>query len=264
MKYQNCLLVDIGNSRLKWNVWPYGTGGFSRQTQSVDYKTQSLAQLLDAQWQSIEDSISAIVVANVAGDVIAKQLDAWCVERWHIHPQFVATTAAFQSVKNGYRDYRELGVDRWLAVIAAYQRYPAEPVIVIDCGTATTVDALTKQGEHRAGPIIPGRQMMLQALTNNTANLNIAAGADTQTSLFADNTQIAILSGVNFAAAGALNTIVSEMRRQLADEKERIAVKIIVTGGAAAQLMPLTQIKKFSVEPDLVLIGLRTVVDKLR
>jgi type III pantothenate kinase len=262
MNHQLCLLLDIGNSRLKWNVWQSGAGQFSRQTQAVDYKTPSLENFFNNEWKSLGSSINAIFAANVAGDMLAKQVDAWCAKQWGIHPHFVSTGASFQSVKNGYRNYRELGIDRWLDVIAAHALYPDQPVIVVDCGTATTVDALTGNGQHRAGPIIPGRQMMLRALANNTADLKIVTGNSVAASVFAENTQAAILSGVNFATAGALSAIVGEMQQKLAGENNRYKVKVIVTGGAAEQLMPLTNIKDFIVEPDLVLIGLRVMADK--
>ena len=262
MNHSNYLLLDIGNSRLKWNIWQHGATQFSRETQVIDYKAQPLASILNDQWQGIKDSIDEILIANVAGEEIAEKIDTWCAQHFGINPTFILTRAVFQSVRNGYHNYQALGVDRWLAVVAASKLCPAQNVIVIDCGTATTLDALTCSGLHRAGPIVPGRQMMLQALENNTAELKITSDAGMSVSVFAENTQNAILCGVNFAASGALNTVVEEMRRKLFDETGINEVRIIVTGGAAAQLIPLTQLKDFSVESDLVLIGLRVMADE--
>ena len=130
-----------------------------------------------------------------------------------------------------------------------------------DCGTAITLDALSSNGQHHAGPIMPGRQMMQQSLISNTADLKISDDTNVSTSIFAENTQNAIISGVNFATSSALDTIVSQMRQKLVDESGDGQVKLIVTGGAAEELMPLTQINEFNVVPDLVLMGLRRVAE---
>ena len=262
MSQRNFLLLDIGNSRMKWNVWQRDAKHFARDTQIVDYKSQAIKQVLDSEWGEIRNVIHAVLVANVAGESVAQQVTAWCVEHWGIDPRFITTGATFHSVKNGYRDHRQLGVDRWLAVIAAQQLCPDQDVIVIDCGTATTVDTLDRNGQHYAGPIMPGCHLMQGALLANTAKLDITSGDHESMSAYVENTQNAIVSGANFAASSALNTIVSQIRRRLADEFGDSEAKVIVTGGAAQQLMPLTQINHFRSEPDLVLIGLRRLADE--
>ena len=259
MSIQTFLLVDVGNSRLKWNVWQQGVLQFSRETQRADYIDRSIADVLDDQWGNIDDTIQEIFVANVAGDTVAKQIETWCVDHWGIHPRFAETNIRFQSVKNGYHNYNELGVDRWLAVIAAHQVYPDQDVIVIDCGTAITVDTVARDGQHHAGPIIPGRQMMFQALATNTADLNDVSENNMSESVVVNNTQKAIVSGVNFAISSALDAVVSEMRQRLINENSANKIVTMVTGGAAETVMSLTQIKDFTVKPDLVLTGLRLV-----
>ena len=254
---QTYLLVDVGNSRMKWNIWEYGTRQFAQETQGVTYKEQTIVSLLNQQWESVEESINQVIVSNVAGNAIADEIKKWCIEHWEVDPQFVETSASFRSVQNGYRNYSELGVDRWLAVIAAQALYPDQEVIVIDCGTAITVDAVTRDGQHHAGPIIPGRQMMFQALASSTADLDNVPENNQPVSVTVDNTQKAITSGVNFAISSALDTVVAKMRQYLIDENGANKVVVIVTGGAAEALMSLTQMKDFTVEPDLVLTGLR-------
>ena len=256
---QTYLLLDIGNSCLKWNIWQQGARQFSSETQRTDYKDRALAEVLDDQWRSIDNSIQNVFVANVAGDAIAKQVETWCVDHWGIHPKFAKTSASFKSVQNGYYHYGELGVDRWLAVIAAHERFPGKNAIVIDCGTALTVDAVTPNGQHHAGPIIPGRKMMFQALASNAADLSDMSEKNTSASVFADNTQKAIVSGVNFAISSVLDAVLSEMRQKLAAENDASKIIVIATGGAAETVMSITHIKDFTIEPDLVLTGLRSM-----
>lgn len=254
---QTYLLVDVGNSRLKWNVWEQTKGQFSRETQGITYKKHSIAHLLDDQWGSIEDEIQKVFVANVAGEEVAAGIKNWCINHWGIYPEFATTGPNFQSVKNSYQNYDELGIDRWLAVIAAHQLYHDQTAIVIDCGTAITVDAVTREGQHHAGPIIPGRQMMFQALATSTSDLNDVSENKQASSVIVDNTQKAIVSGVNFAISSALDTVVAELRQKLIEQNGANKTLIIVTGGAAETVMSLTQIKDFTDEPDLVLTGLR-------
>ena len=260
MHDQKILLVDIGNSRIKWNLWQHGAAQFSRETRYVDNKAQPVERVLSVEWGNLH-GIQAIYIANVAGQDIAQQINRWAKSQWDIEPKYVITGASFQSVKNGYRNYQELGVDRWLAAIGAQYLYPDQQIIVIDCGTAITLDALSRNGQHHAGPILPGHQIMQQSLTANTADLKIPYSTDGTSSVFVENTQNAIISGVNFATSSALNTIVARMRQKLFDETGMKEVNVIVTGGGAEQLLPLTEITEFNIVPDLVLIGLRRLVE---
>ncbi|WP_455201911.1 type III pantothenate kinase [Kaarinaea lacus] len=261
---QTYLLVDVGNSRLKWNVWQLGSEQFSRKTQYVTHGEQSIRQLLDDQWGAIEDGIQKVFVANVAGDKVATDIKNWCIDRWGNSPEFATTGPQFKSVKNSYRNYGELGIDRWLAVIAAHQLYHDQTAIVVDCGTAITVDAVTREGQHYAGPIIPGRQMMFQALASSTSDLDHVSENNQSSSIIVDNTQKAIVSGVNFAISSALDTVVSELRQTLIKQNGADRIAIIVTGGAAEAVMALTQIKDFTDEPDLVLTGLRLMATEIQ
>lgn len=278
-----CLLVDIGNTRLKWNWAPHNDGAFKQPTRAVAYKTASMAQLLSQQWGVIPAPFPALAVVNVAGKAVAQALTDWCSVQWGQAPRFVDTAAEFQGVRNGYADPAQLGADRWLAVIAAHRQNSGRHNVIISCGSAITVDTVTADGRHKAGPILPGRDMMLTALSagtgdladrynagsdkkktrnNNTLNNDkqLSAGhAGSVTGVFVDNTRDAMGSGVNFAVAKALDAIVPDMCRALLASDDRHGVNILVTGGAASQVMALTTITEYTQEPDLVLQGLYIV-----
>ena len=164
MTSSSCLLVDIGNSRLKWNIAPSDANVFEHQTRIVDYKARPMGDVLNEQWGEMKAPFPRVAVVNVAGKTVAQQLIDWCANHWDVQPTFVSSAASFKTVTNGYKDYSQLGADRWMAVIAAHQRKPDQHSVIIDCGSAITVDAVTVDGQHKAGPIIPGREMMLQAL----------------------------------------------------------------------------------------------------
>ncbi len=257
MSEQAYLLVDIGNSRLKWKLWKPCVNKFSCETQYVDYKQtgHSVKDILDTQWGSIEENITQVMAVNVAGQAIANEMTEWCSRQWKIEPVFAQTGASYKSMTNGYLDFSELGADRWLTVIAAYECYPDKPVIVIDCGTAITIDVIDSSGKHHAGPIIPGQSMMIQALATSTADLNNIPLEQSSASVFVDSTEKAIFSGVVFATSGSVDTIVRDILHKLKNEAPG-EVTMLVTGGAAGTIMPQTHIKDYKVEPDLVFMGL--------
>ena len=264
MTSSNCLLVDIGNSRLKWNLALGNANVFGRQTQAVDYKARSMDDVLSEQWGDIKAPIPHVAIVNVAGNTVAQQIIDWCANHWDVHPTFASSAVRFKTVTNGYKDYRQLGADRWMAVIAAHQRKPDQHSVIIDCGSAITVDVVTVDGQHKAGPIIPGRDMMLNALAANTADLDNrydknSGSSGLSGSVFADGTHAAVVNGVNFAIGKALDTIIHDIRETLAGAGNDAQVEILVTGGAAKQVMPLTGITHYTLEPDLILHGLYIV-----
>lgn len=251
------LLVDIGNSRIKWGLLPSDSTRFSGQTSAVNWTLENLTDILETHWGTIDESIQRITVANVAGDEVQKQVTAWCNNQWQLAPQFVSTTAEFGTVKNGYQDYHELGVDRWLAVVAANHLFPQQALVIIDCGTAITIDTVLPDGQHRAGPIIAGRKMAIDALTHNTAFANKLQGVENpSTEVFVSNTKNAVLSGANFATAKALDAIIEQIRQKLSENRLEQPIKLIATGGALSEIMPLTSVTNYDCEPDLVMQGL--------
>jgi type III pantothenate kinase len=255
------LFVDIGNSRLKWNQASLGASGFEQPATAIDYRNQPLIDLLDQQWGNIKAPYPAVAVVNVAGKAMEQQLTDWCVTHWDVTPRFITTAERFQNVTNGYTDYTQLGADRWLAAIAAHHHKPDHHNVIIDCGSAITVDTVMADGQHRGGPIIPGPAMMLAALSANTADLGqYAQPAELSAAVFVNNSGEGIASGVSFATGQALDGIIGQIQDKLSGAGvDNNKTTLWVTGGAAAKVMPLTGITDYTHEPDLVLQGLQLV-----
>jgi type III pantothenate kinase len=173
-----------------------------------------------------------------------------------LSPQRVEATAEACGVRNGYRDPRQLGVDRWLAVVAAFARVHGA-ACVVDAGTALTVDAVDDTGLHLGGYIVPGLDLMQRALTSSTGDLAErssvvhAAGR----TLLADNTRDAISRGC-IAALGAL----IERAHAALSASSAAPPALLLTGGDAAQIEAVLDVASETV-PDLVLQGLRLVTD---
>ena len=177
------LLLDVGNSRCKWariesGVWTQpGVAG-------------------NAEWQFLQRSFeqlsppARIIISNVGGEAMAQHLRKIC-SMWPVQAEFVLAQKEQCGVKNSYEDPSRLGSDRWAALIAAWHR-SGRACLVVNCGTATTIDALSDAGEFLGGLIIPGVTLMQQSLTHNTAQLQTEEG---MVKNFPRNTADAIYSG---------------------------------------------------------------------
>ncbi|WP_377703257.1 type III pantothenate kinase [Pseudoduganella sp. UC29_71] len=151
-------------------------------------------------------------------------------------------------VKNGYRNPAQLGCDRFAAAIGAHALAPGQSVIVANCGTATTIDAVTADGRFLGGMILPGLGLMATSLARNTAQLPQVAQGGKLPSGFADNTDDAILSGLLAAQAGAIEHACALHQAQAC----------LISGGAAAYIAPaLPAGIPHRLVDNIVLIGLQ-------
>ncbi|MGH8336955.1 MAG: type III pantothenate kinase, partial [Gammaproteobacteria bacterium] len=193
-----------------------------------------------------------IIVANVAGKPMAENISRYAREHFKLTPEFVMPAAQAGGVTNGYQNPAQLGADRWAAMLAAHQRHRG-PVCVIGCGTAITVDTLTREGRHLGGLIAPGLGVMHRALADAAAA--IAFEPDAQVTLYASDTRSAVSAGIVYAAAGFIERAATQIRAQQGAETE-----FLLTGGDAGQLQPQLQ-GRFTLAPHLVLEGLAVLAE---
>lgn len=186
------LLIDAGNSRIKWVL---AEGDEWQAPGAIDNAhIQDMPRLI-AQLPKP----SRIVIASVAGDTIAQNLRMICAH-WRVRPEFITARPSQCGVINRYDEPQRLGCDRWAALIAAWH-LERRACLVVNCGTATTVDALSASGEFIGGLILPGTGLMLHSLSNGTALLGQGQG-DWQA--FPRNTADAMESGIIQATVGAI------------------------------------------------------------
>ncbi len=161
------ILIDIGNSRLKWSHLAQGQ---LQPVSALDYRQTDFAAKLQYAWATLP-APEKIALASVGQTEIVEMAIKSALKLWpSIEIIKAQTTAEKCGVKNAYRNPEKLGIDRWLALIAVHQHYPAN-CWIIDCGSAITLDYVLQNGQHQGGLIAPGLNMMQQALTKNTANL---------------------------------------------------------------------------------------------
>lgn len=238
------LLLDIGNSRIKPallhgdTLQPLPAGDYDPQ-QLIAWCANTLAGFSPP---------SAVRVANVAGERVAADLATWCRQQWQIEPQFAITQAAAGGVRNGYETIADLGVDRWLALIAA-RRKTSAAVCVISAGTALTVDALDATGEHRGGLILPGVQLMQQALHQATYAVRAQPGLPAQLAP-GRSTAAGVAAGSGYAIAGLIDCVMNDLAVDSGSPWQGM-----LTGGGAAAIAPLCR-RPVQIEPHLVLEGL--------
>ncbi len=250
------LLLDVGNTRLKWSCLD---GAILSPARAVLHHGAPSAWADELEeWQSTLQaeglSPDRILVSNVAGGTFARLLGGWSKAHFGLWPEFVSSAESAAGIKNGYVKPGMLGVDRWLGLIGAWAMQPKAGCI-INAGTAVTIDALTGDGQHLGGFILPGMQLMQEALYGRTGNVAAAAEAEPARveGLFGVNTAGAIEEGIALSLAALADRAVFELST-LSDPHPRV----LVTGGDAARLLPRLHTKALIV-PDLVLAGLAVV-----
>ena len=242
------LLLDVGNTRIKW-AWHQA--GWLGAMEVVVHRGQDLSAVLA---QSLRAGVkpARVVVANVAGVPAEVAIEQWSGTYWGVRPEFVTSELFAHGVRNGYATPYQLGIDRWLGLVAA-RISGAGSCCVVSCGTAVTVDALTGDGVHLGGAIAPGFCLMRDALNTGTAQVRAEPEELKIPALLADNTGDAVSAGIGYSLAG----LVERAYRQLA-QTQSTPPRCVITGGDAQRLGSYLSIPHTQVA-DLVLRGLARV-----
>lgn len=240
------LVVDIGNSRLKW------AHARARALSNIGVAVHDgdIGACLDRAWASLPPP-ARVVFACVAGSGAAAAAQQWIETRWRQTPHQVQAAAAGYGIRNRYDTPEQLGADRWAALIGAWRLSPAAQC-VIDCGTAVSLSVLNARGDFVGGALMPGLATARACLYARTP-LPPAAGIEAHS--LARNTADAI-------AAGTLFGVVGGIERLLADYRAHVDAHLpaVLTGGdadiVAAQLSGTV-----AVVPNLVLGGLAYIAE---
>jgi type III pantothenate kinase len=241
------LLIDIGNSRIKWAV--LGDGRLSQQQATAHDKWTPM----DFQRQVLQPArgVERILVVSVVSEKVNQVITEVAQRTLKLTPEYFVSARVVGGVTTRYFEPWRLGVDRFAAAIGGYARAKNRAVCVVDVGTAMTIDLVDKQGTHRGGAIVPGPELMVKSLLKSTTGIEVRAkGGSAGKALFARETSAAIEQGATFAAAAVVDRALIEARKTL-----RTTPIVYLTGGAAKRIHPLLQSAHVSI-PDLVLRGL--------
>lgn len=215
------LLIDLGNTRLKWALAENG-----RLIDVPSAMPWPQTGLPLNRWRPT--GIADIVVASVAEPASTTRLVDTIMHRLDVPLRQAATGPRWQGLTCAYSVPARLGIDRWLALIAAYRTFPGQRCLTVSAGTALTVDVLDPDGRHRGGLIAPGLTAMREGLIAAAPVLASYRGGQAGMTAATDSAD-AIASGCLQAAIGLI-----ERQRSAGDGQQTDMV--LLSGGDAADL----------------------------
>ncbi len=262
------LLIDIGNQRIKWATSDQITVSLGDSIvgqakpdarideQVVTTHSATLVDQLEQQFRRLPIPES-VWMSCVSAESIKKKIIDLCEIIWKLSPSCMRATARAMGVENGYQNPVSLGFDRWAANVAARYISGQVSLVVIDAGTAVTIDYINRKGRFLGGTIFPGVVTMVESLHTATGQIQETAPLCgtmshdvTHIRLFNADTQSAVENGVLLAVVAGIDGAIDQCR--LADHGE---LKIIITGGDAKCVASLS-VHDMKHQSNLVLIGL--------
>lgn len=245
------LLIDAGNSRIKWAKY--------LDTQLIEQGAiihQDNA-LLRLQVFLEQYTPQRIIIVHVLGIRFEQGITHY-TEVHSIPLLMVHSHSYAYGIHTHYLQPQRLGADRFVAMAAAYQLSQQQACIVIDCGTAVTIDTINAAGEHIGGIIYPGLQLCAESLTQKATNLKQLQATDKNTmTLYAKETLQAINSGCYYGLAAAIEGMCQKMEYDLSYNVQKI-----LCGGDSTVIYDLLPQRDYKLTPDLVIQGLKLIANR--
>ena len=241
------LVIDIGNTRTKWAL--AGDDGNLSEFEVCMNVTIATSNLSRAAQKA-----DKALIANVAGESVAQQISQLLTP---LEVSFVLASTKACGVTNGYAEPTKLGADRWAALIGAWQQ-TKRATVVVNAGTAITIDVLDEKGKFLGGSIMPGLYLMHESLSSNAAQLKVDKGNSHQ---FPNTTQDAIATGSLNAIAGAISIMLKRLEKH-----SGWLPKLILSGGDANKVADALKLnlKQVIITENLVLQGLVLLEKEMR
>ncbi len=238
------LLVDVGNTRLKWCL--------ASQPEKVTAVPSEQWHPVLGSWQTL--GLSNIVVASVKASQWCQDFSDRCEQHLGVVPEFIRVDPGWKGLSLRYSPIHSLGVDRWLAMLAAQATYPQQNVIAIGAGSAWTADYVSAEGAHLGGLIVPGVSFSYTSLGRQTDQVGYHAGAISPNWVPGNATLQCVHQGVSALYRGFIREACIEQ------SVLRSPVNLLVGGGDAEQvalvLRDLGADVRMALKPDSVLQGL--------
>jgi type III pantothenate kinase len=234
------LLVDIGNTRTKYTFEQQGKLSVIQSERNEDINKKWL--------ENITGSVKAIIVASVGEEHLIDIFSAYTHQNT-IDLINVKSESKRFGVTSSYQQPITLGVDRWLTLLAADILYSNKNILIVDAGTATTIDLLDKNGNHLGGWSLPGIDILFNSLLLNTSQIMAAQEHQVDIS-FGKSTSDGVNNACWAATLGFINQSIMQAKKQVSLDK------IILTGGNAEKLSALLSTTPHIVH-ELVFIGMQ-------
>jgi len=257
------LLVDAGNSSLKWSMLENQKLG---EYHSCFYHNDTAIQKFQHLLEKNSDDCDQIIMVSVQGEQF-NQKALQLAQAYSLPLRQVKSTQYLAGLNNAYEEPDKLGADRFVAMIAAYNlsnklQQNKNACIIIDSGTATTIDAVDSQGNHLGGLILPSVSLCTSSLLQNTKQLPLWGKTQKQNryqpKLFSKNTKDAINSASIFGLCGAIQNICFKMENTIRQGNKNTSIDRFLCGGAAEFLSPYLDFE-FQLQNDLIMRGLQVI-----
>jgi type III pantothenate kinase len=233
-----CLQMDVGNSGAKWRAVKAGKVVARGKYRSGDDASR------DDLYAGV-DAPEQIWISSVASEAADAELTELLMEQWAVTPWFAKTQSRTCGLVNSYAEPERMGVDRWLAMLAARQVFSGR-LCVVDAGSALTIDIVDEHGQHEGGYIIPGPALMERALLLDTDRVRFDTSAGYELSP-GKSTAEAVRHGIALSQAGSVR--MAQAKLNLSDDQ------LVFCGGGGEALHSLLG-EAGALVPDLVFDGL--------
>ena len=234
------LVVDAGNSFIKWKLWREGCAEKTQRRVlegSVPEELAAYAHNADVQ----------LVLGSVANQQLESQLQTLFAQRM----QRMVTSSSCLGVKNAYAQPEKMGIDRWAALLEAFHASGRQACCVFDLGTAATLDIVNDEGVHQGGYIVPGLRMMKSALLSSTDRVRFDQVGEADNDGYGCNTAEAVHRGVQRMMESWVQGEINRFRHRFS------SAPVWLTGGDAGVIVGKLSVDNVSFCEDLVLDGLR-------
>ena len=253
------LVVDVGNTQTHFGVYRDGEATIAEDWRFATVRESTrdelgsrLANLLELRGLRLSDIDRSIVSSTVPQ--LSQEWTAMA-ERYLDHEMLNVGPSIRTGMPIRIDNPREVGADRLVNAIAAFDRF-GRSCVVVDFGTAITYDAVSDEGEYLGGIITPGAEISLDALYERAAKLPKVELLEPR-ALIGKSTVEAIRSGIAFGFAGQVEGIVGRLRQELGED-----LPVIATGGLAGVVVPFARETIDEVDDLLTLTGLRLIWER--
>lgn len=256
------LLVDAGNTCIKWC---YLEKNIPSKQQCYFYNDQSPISLFSKILSEKKEQCTKVLMVSVLGTMFNDKA-AHMTKAFSLAFKNIKSKSRLANVRNSYIEPEKLGADRFVAMIAAYHlvnndKQDKKPCIIIDSGTATTIDAVDASGYHLGGVILPGLSLCQSSLLDNTQQLSDwnNQGLDITPTIFAKETKEAIISASIFGLSGAIDSICNKMEAEISNLNHKNAIDRVICGGGAKSILPYMDLD-YSHQENLIMVGLSVIL----
>ena len=252
------LAIDIGNTNIEFGVFEGETLLRSARMGTNRDATSDEIGIFIRQFCMIHgidhEKIADVIIASVVPQIMHSMTNA--IRKYLDRMPLIAGQNVPYYVENHYDNPAQVGADRLVNVLPAIKKYGA-PLIIVDFGTATTFDAVSRTGAYEGGAIYPGVKLSMDALAQKASKLPQVAIADPEV-VIGKNTVKSMQVGAVYGYVGAVENICRQMKKELGED-----TKVIATGGLATLIGAQTDMID-AIDKTLTLTGLRMIYDSYK